>query len=113
MSDAADIARLEFVLEIISDMDFILARHKNINSALEDREGHHALMMCCLQIGETLNKVKNEKFCSHLPIELAYGLRNVITHDYMGVSNERIKSTIEQSIPALRETIEHLLDTRN
>ena len=43
-------ARIEFISMLISDIDLIIIRHTNIEAALNDREGFHALMMCLMQI---------------------------------------------------------------
>jgi len=52
MSDKHDRVKLEFILELIHDIDKIIDRHGNIEKTLDDFEGHHAVMMCLMQIGE-------------------------------------------------------------
>ncbi len=104
-----DCARLEYVLKMIADINTISKRHGSIASALEDTEGHHAIMMCCLQIGEVLNKIETASIRKKLPVSLSYAMRNVIAHDYLGVDPRRIAATIEKDLPKLKSKMESIL----
>jgi uncharacterized protein with HEPN domain len=59
MSKYSDFAKLEFILEMIDDIDYIVKSNKNITNALNDRIGKHAILMCLMQIGESMNKIKD------------------------------------------------------
>lgn len=109
MSERSDIAKLDFVIELIDDIIRITERHGGINASINDFEGRHALMMCLMQIGETLNKIQSEKYLKKLPVDLAYKMRNIIAHDYIGVNNRVIIQTITSDIPVLAEKIKSLL----
>ena len=109
MSKVSDIPRLEFVLEMIEDIEFNINKCGSISSALNDRIHKAALLMSLLQIGETLNKVESEEFKNLLPIKGAYDVRNFIAHDYEGVNLALIESILRNSIPDLRITIENIL----
>ncbi len=109
MFNRSDNARLEYVLSLIDDIETIIERHGDVYKALDDREGFHALMMCCMQIGEAMGKLENEKLQESLPVRLSYALRNVIAHDYLGVSTDRIADTIKNSIPELKNLISKLI----
>lgn len=102
-------AKLEFCLQLIYDIQIITDRHKSIDLALEDVEGRHALMMCIMQIGESLSKVKEKEAAEKLPVSLAYKMRNIIAHDYAGVNTKIVKATIESDIPDLKDTLVELL----
>ena len=108
MSDKSDVARLEFVLKTISDIELIIERHRNIESALNDIEGYHAIMMCFMQIGETLNKIHSLQIREKLPVDLAYKMRNIIVHDYIGVNPAIIKETLVSDFSVLKKTIQNL-----
>ncbi|SEH07548.1 HepT-like ribonuclease domain-containing protein [Candidatus Venteria ishoeyi] len=95
---------------MIDDSEEIAHRHGGVRSAMADREGFHALMMCCLQIGETMGKITTPSYCEVLPVSLATALRNMIAHDYLGVSPEIIIDTLEINIPELKEKIEHIFE---
>jgi uncharacterized protein with HEPN domain len=109
MSPRSDAARLEFILEMINDIENIARRHSGLRNAMNDREGYHALMMCCLQIGETLGKIDTPSYKDDLPVRLAQSLRNLIAHDYLGISTDRMISTLEKSIPELKSKVEELV----
>jgi uncharacterized protein with HEPN domain len=109
MSPRPDAARLEFILEMISDIEDITRRHNGIRPAMSDKEGYHALMMCCLQIGEALGKIDSSSYKDNLPVRMAQYLRNLIAHDYLGISLDRMISTLETSIPELKIKIEKLV----
>jgi uncharacterized protein with HEPN domain len=93
---------------MIQDTDTIAARHGGAISALADVEGRHALMMCCLQIGETLGKLQSPEIRALLPVELAYGLRNIIAHDYLGINDTVIVDTLTADLPRLRRAIQSI-----
>lgn len=111
MSIKADHARLEYLLKLIDDLTTITSRHNGVGAAIEDVEGFHAVMMCCLQIGETLNKLETPELREQLPVTLAYAMRNIIAHDYLGINPEVIVSTVENDIPLMRGQIEVILRT--
>lgn len=113
MSDRADRARLEYLLKLINDLNVIVTRHNGVAAAIKDVEGFHAVMMCCLQLGETLNKLETPSLREQLPVSLAYAMRNVIAHDYLGINTDIIVATVENDIPGMRRQIESILDTMN
>ena len=102
MSLRGDTARLEYVIKLIDDIHVIIERHGDTASALKDTEGYHALMMCLTQIGETLNSIKDEEMRKALPVSLAYGFRNVIAHNYLGVNSQVVITTIDDDLPGLK-----------
>ena len=109
MSYRADRARLEYLLKLIDDLNIIVARHNSVAEAIADVEGCHAVMMCCLQLGETLNKLEIAVLREKLPVSLAYAMRNIIAHDYLGINPEVIVATDENDIPDMRCRIELIL----
>src|ERR1035437_10373118 len=109
MSNRADRARLEYLLKLIDDLTVIIGRHNGVVGAIEDVEGCHAVMMCCLQLGETLNKLEKSSLREKLPVSLAYAMRNIIAHDYLGINPDVIVATVENDIPNLRSQVESIL----
>ena len=102
-------AKLEFALLMIEDIEKISERHSGIDNALDDVEGYHALLMCIMQIGESLSKIKEKSAADALPVDLAYKMRNIIAHNYMGVNMNVVRITLKQDIPALKKVISELL----
>lgn len=105
MLSESDKATLEFILKMVNTIDIIVNNHGGIDRALEDLEGQNALLMCILQIGENLNKIKDENLRMNLPVKESYGLRNIITHHYDSVDIPTISEIIEFDIPDLKEKL--------
>ncbi len=113
MSHKSDIARLEYLIKIIGDIEKIETRHCGIQRAIDDFEGFHAIMMCCLQIGEVMNRIDDLSIRAKLPVALSYTMRNIIAHDYIGIDPRRIVDTIETDIPGIKALIEEILNEEN
>ena len=109
MSKVSDRSRLEFIVEMIEDIEFIIQENKTLTKALNSRIGKHALLMCLMQIGETLHKIKDEEIRKKLPIKGSYDVRNFIAHDYEGVDLGLIDNILRYLIPELKMTIESLM----
>jgi len=105
---SSDTPRLEFILEMIEDIEYIIADDGSTTKALESRKSKHALLMCLLQIGETLNKIESPNLQKQLPIKGAYDVRNFIAHDYEGVNLALIEKILRSLIPELKKTIHKL-----
>lgn len=63
------------------------------------------------QLGEALSKIKTERIKDLLPVDLAYKMRNIIAHDYLGIDMDVIYSTINEDIPNLKGNILKILKT--
>ena len=109
MSNISDISRLEFILEMIEDIEYTIEENTSLPRALENRIGKHALLMCLMQIGESLNKIESPSLKEKLPIKGAYDVRNFIAHDYEGVDTGLIENVLRYLIPELKMTIEEML----
>ena len=109
MSNVSDISRLEFILEMIEDIEYTIEENTSLTKALENRIGKHALLMCLMQIGESLNKIENPSLKEKLPIRGAYDVRNFIAHDYQGVDLDLLENILRHLIPELKMTIQKIL----
>ncbi len=110
MSKISDISRLEFIVEMIEDIEFIIKENNTLAEALNSRIGKHALLMCLMQIGETLYKIEDEVIREKLPVKGSYDVRNFIAHDYEGVDLGLIDNILRYLIPELKVTIVVLTD---
>ena len=108
MSKISDRAKLEFIINLIDDIEFIINRHESISNTLNDIEGKHAVLMCLQQIGESLGKLEDTKMKSQLEGKEANLMRNIIAHDYMGIKVSIVVGPLEISIPKLKSNI-HLI----
>ena len=109
MSKVSDTSRLEFILEMIEDIEYTIEENHTLKKSLTNRIGKHALLMCLMQIGESLNKIEDEVLKDKLPIKGAYDVRNFIAHDYEGVDIGLIENILRYLIPELKMTIEEIL----
>jgi flagellar FliL protein len=101
-------AKIDFILKMIDDIEFVIDRHKYITKALNDREGQLAILMALLQIGETLNKLDKEFLEQNdliIDAKGAYSVRNFIAHDYEGVKLSVIEDILRYNIPKLKEKL--------
>ena len=108
MSKKSDEAKIEFIIEMLENIDKIVSRHNGVVNALEDFEGQMAILMAVAQVGETLNKLDNEflKKCDLLEDkEGAYYTRNYIVHNYDGVDLYLIEDLIKNYFPILKEKL--------
>jgi len=97
--------KLSFILEKIEDIESFKVRYKSIEDLLNDVMGYDATLMSLLQIGETLNRLRDEPFAQKLPIKGTYDVRNFIAHDYEGVNKMIIEDIIRNELPKLKQII--------
>ena len=97
--------KLSFILEKIEDIESFKTRYKSIGDLLNDVMGYDATLMSLLQIGETLNRLRDESFAQKLPIKGTYDVRNFIAHDYEGVNKMIIEDIIRNELPKLKQII--------
>lgn len=108
MSKKSMQAKVEFILEMIENIDAITKRHGGIVKALEDFEGQMALLMGLSQIGETLKKFDDktvQKYNLEADRDGAYYTRNYIVHDYEGVDLGFIENILRVYLPELKEKV--------
>ncbi|OHD57407.1 MAG: hypothetical protein A2Y33_07950 [Spirochaetes bacterium GWF1_51_8] len=109
MSNESDIVRLQFIYDLIDDLEEILAKYRDINEAFEDVAGYHALTMCLLQIGEKMAKIQSPEYKKRLPVKKIYHFRNILAHEYENIDIQLAKSLIQNSMPGLKKEIEEIL----
>ncbi|OQA11148.1 MAG: hypothetical protein BWY66_00042 [bacterium ADurb.Bin374] len=109
MYKKSDVARLRFVLAKIDDLQGYLARFPYVEALFQDAMACDAVLMCLLQIGETIQKVENATWAAQLPVQGAYVVRNIIAHDYEGVDLSIIVKIVSEDIPPLRAKVIQLL----
>ncbi len=111
-----DLSKVEFILEKIEDAESFVSRYDSIYAALDDKMGFDALLMCLVQIGETLNKLENQyDSIDQDDIKGAYSVRNFIAHDYEGVNKAIIEDILRVHLPKLKIeliTIKQILQNR-
>jgi len=93
----------------IQDLQGYLARFPTWDALTKDGMAFDAVLMCLLQIGETLQNIKNPTWSQQLPVKGAYVVRNIIAHDYEGVDSTIVERIVTSEIPALRDVVDRIL----
>lgn len=105
-----DIEKLKFIEEKVDDLLSFRKQFITIEDLLNDKMGFDASLMCLLQIGETLHKLKDSSYASLLPIKGSYDVRNFIAHDYEGVNKAIVEDIIRFHIPNLRKILDEIFE---
>ncbi|MEA1955129.1 MAG: HepT-like ribonuclease domain-containing protein [Campylobacterota bacterium] len=108
MSKKSFEAKLDFILEMIDNIEEIIKRHAGIVKSIKDFEGQMAILMGISQIGETLKKFDDDKVKTYnLEVDRdgAYYTRNYIVHDYEGIDLGFIENILRSYLPKLKEKI--------
>jgi uncharacterized protein with HEPN domain len=105
-----DKLKLEFILQMIEEAEWVIERHETSYLALNDFEGKNSILLNLLQIGEKMNKIESPELIAVLPISETYSIRNRITHDYGGVDLEIVEEILDDELPILKNTIIELLN---
>ena len=100
--------KVDFILEMIENIEKIIKRHNGVVAALQDFEGQMAIFMGLAQIGETLNKFDEEFIKNYNLTEEklgAYYTRNYIVHDYEGVDLIIVEDILRKHLPILKKKL--------
>lgn len=90
-------------------MQLIVRNHGTEEKAILNVEGEYAMMMCIIQIGETVNKISNHEISERLPVSKIVGLRNRIVHGCAEVDRVIITEVLKKHIPELETIVVTLL----
>ncbi len=108
--------RLEKVLELIEDIDFILNNSSlKITQAIENRIIKPAIRMNLVRIAEQFSKLKDENEFEILKnftsgdLKGISSVRNYIAHDYDSTDDNIIEDVIRHNLPKLKKIIEESL----
>jgi len=77
-----------------------------------DRRTRKATLRELQELAESTQRLSSTLKEQHpeIPWTGIAGFRNVLVHDYLGLSNERVWTIIGRDLPALRTVIEQMLD---
>ncbi|WP_455757564.1 HepT-like ribonuclease domain-containing protein [Sulfurimonas sp.] len=108
MSNKSMNAKVEFIIEMIENIEEIINRHNGVVKTLEDFEGQMAVLMGLSQIGETLKKFDDDivnKYDLKEDRDGAYYTRNYIVHDYEGIDLGFIENILRSYLPKLKDKV--------
>lgn len=84
----------------------------NFKQFCDDEKTIDATIFAISQIGELVKNISKETMNKYNNIEwnMIKGLRNIIVHDYEGISLKSIWYVIENDITELKEKLQNMLD---
>ena len=108
MNDDAE--RLRHIADTIRNIEQLTAgvTEAEFNASLKDQL---AVGMCFAILGEAASKLSRElrEQYSEIPWSGVIGMRHVLVHDYMKISQSRIWDAIKTDVPVLKEQIQKIL----
>ena len=106
-----DRERLKHILDTINNIEEINTgiTENKFNLSLKDQL---ATGMCLAILGEAASKLSKELREKHanIPWSSVIGMRHVLVHDYMKISQSRIWNAIKNDVPILKEQIHKILE---
>ena len=106
-----DTERLRHIADTIRNIEKLTAgiTEEKFNSSLKDQL---AIGMCFAILGEAASKLNKGLRESNpdIPGSSIIGMRHVLVHDYMKISQSRIWDAIKTDIPVLKEQIKSILE---
>ena len=107
---SSDKKKIEFVIEMMEDIETYLTRFDSVTALLDDKMGFNATLMSLMQIGETLRKLQGKyEELDDDDIKGAYDVRNFIAHDYEGVRKSIIESIVREHLSKLKNALEKII----
>lgn len=83
----------------------------DLEGFMADEKTIDAVARCFDIIGEAVNAVPKDVVAAHpeIPWKVIRGMRNVLAHQYFGVTNETLWRTVREDLPPLVENLKKLL----
>ena len=105
-----DLLFLQHILGAIDDIQQFTAEGKA--GFLTDRKTQSAVVRQLEIIGEAVKNLSSEMTANapNVPWRLIAGTRDRLIHAYFSVNLDAVWSMVEQDLPALRQSVERLLD---
>ncbi len=108
---SSDILKLKFIIKMIDSIEEYQNKYDAISIMLKDDMAFNATLLCLLQIGETLNKIKgNYPVLNEDDIKGAYNVRNFIAHDYDGIRKSVIEDILRYHLSQLKTNIIQIIN---
>ena len=108
---SSDIIKFKFIIKMIDSIETYVSKYDALSIMLKDDMAFNATLLCLLQIGETLNKIKNNyKILEQDDIKGAYNVRNFIAHDYDGIRKSVIEDILRYHLIELKNNIIQIIN---
>lgn len=93
--------------ELLNIMDF--TKGMSCDDFMKDSKTQYAVCKALENMGEASIPESIRKKFPHIPFKQMAGLRDVVTHDYDGISYDMIWEVIVKELPSLEEHISKIL----
>jgi uncharacterized protein with HEPN domain len=103
--------RIEDILDAAARIARYVERHDDVAKFISDELTVDAVSRCFGIIGEAVTRLPEAVQASHPEIPWAEmrGLRNIVVHEYFGVTNEMLWKTAREDLPTIIEPLRKLL----
>lgn len=93
----------------------VIIGDRSSEEILKDRGSYYGILYLLAVIGEASGKLSEDfkKEYSDIPWDKVKGMRNVLIHEYTGVSFDVVWRTISESLPKLRNVVEKAIKNIN
>lgn len=95
--------------EVLNIMDF--TKGMTCDDFMNDSKTQYAVCKALENMGEASKRIPESirKKFPHIPFKQMAGLRDVVTHDYDGISYDMIWEVIVKELPSLREHLSEII----
>lgn len=107
---ARDKGRLEDIIEYSNNVTMLIEGH-SFESFVEDKSIYYSVMKNVEIVGEAAYMLSKafKKAYTATPWKVVQGMRHVLVHDYATIDDKELYNTAVNSIPELRQQVEHYL----
>ena len=107
---ARDKGRLEDIIEYSNNVTMLIKGH-SFESFVEDKSIYYSVMKNVEIVGEAAYMLSKafKKAYTATPWKAVQGMRHVLVHDYATIDDKELYNTAVNSIPELRQQVEHYL----
>jgi uncharacterized protein with HEPN domain len=103
--------RIEDILEAAARIERYVEHHNDVATFVSDELTVDAVSRCFGIIGEAVARLPEAVLASHpeIPWTEMRGLRNIVVHEYFGVTNETLWKTAREDLPTIIGPLRELL----
>jgi len=101
---------LNDILEMIEDINKFI-EGMSYENLVNDKKTLYAVIRCLEVVGEAVKKIPDSTRDQYpeMPWQEIAGMRNKLIHEYFGIDIETIWDTIQEDLPALKETVARII----
>ena len=104
MSDKEkDAVYLHHIHDAIEEI-YAIVGERDVDAVMKNHQVYYSILYLMVVIGEASGKLSQEFKSEHIdiPWEKVKGMRNILIHEYAGVSFEVVWKTVQERLPELK-----------